>query len=399
MQNDRIRSALLCCHTGGRNRGCEAIVRSTAELLQGAGVQTTALTFDLQGDLNVGLDKAVKLIEYPKKNQMIRAFSFLMRRVSGNDTWGSSFYQKEIRKHHAMYDIAFIVGGDTYCYTTPWISITANLEAKKRGLTTVLWACSIDERLDTDDVLKEDISRYDYVVARESYSYEILCRNYNGNGRIMQSCDAAFHLKPAHTDVPERFVPQNTVGINISPLMIDPDDLENSSVFQNCIELIRWICSNTDMHVCLIPHVYRVQPQENDYKILNSLFQRFKDNPKVSLVDEELSAGELKYIISQCRFFIGSRTHSVIAAYSTCVPAIGLSYSIKSRGLAHDIMGEENGYAISWQQLEKETDLTQLFVDKLLQHESELRNRLRRTMPEYKNRIINTLEEIISGNE
>jgi len=41
------------------------------------------------------------------------------------------------------------------------------------------------------------------------------------------------------------------------------------------------------------------------------------------------------------RFFIGARTHATIAAYSTLVPTMVLGYSVKSKGIAKDIFGEE----------------------------------------------------------
>ena len=57
-------------------------------------------------------------------------------------------------------------------------------------------------------------------------------------------------------------------------------------------------------------------------------------------------------MISQCRFFIGSRTHSVIAAYSSGVPTLALGYSIKSKGIAQDIFGEYETYAVSYTHLD-----------------------------------------------
>ena len=285
---------LLCCHTGSRNRGCEAIVRCTSELLQKVGVEPISMTFDIAGDYNVGLEKSVSLLEYPRKNQMQRAISLIMRKVKGNDLWGSSFYQKEIKENYNKYDAIFNVGGDTYCYTTPWISISANLEAKKLGLKTVFWGCSIDERLDYNKVLQEDISRYDFIVARESYSFDILKRNYRGNGVVYQACDPAFHLQAIETSLPNGFLPGNTVGINISPVMVDINNISNSIIIQNCITLIRDICDKTDMNICLIPHVYQIEPQDRDYKVLSELYEVFKNNPRVSLVNRELSAGELK---------------------------------------------------------------------------------------------------------
>ena len=56
-------------------------------------------------------------------------------------------------------------------------------------------------------------------------------------------------------------------------------------------------------------------------------------------------------IISKCRFFVVARTHATIAAYSTGVPTIVISYSVKSRGIARDLFGDEKGYAVSWKSL------------------------------------------------
>ena len=394
-----MKRVLLCCHTGGRNRGCEAIIRSTAQLLGSVGMDAAAMTFDMQGDLNVGLDQAIKLIAYPKKSQFVRVMSFVIRKIKGNDIWGSSFYQKEIREHYKNYEYIFNVGGDTYCYTTPWISITSNLEAKKRGLKSVFWGCSIDERLDTDQILQEDINRYDYVLARESHSYEILVRNYRNQDRLFLACDPAFYLVPEETALPEGFIPYQTVGINISPEIVDVNDMENNGVIRNCIDLIGRICETTDMNICLIPHVYQIEPQSSDYKVLNKLYDRFRENPRVCLVSEELRAAQLKYIISKCRFFVGARTHSVIAAYSSCVPALALSYSIKSRGLANDVIGQEKGYALNWKELTGSTQLGDCFFEFLVKREESVKDRLESFMPAYKESIIGVLERIIHSDD
>ena len=50
---------------------------------------------------------------------------------------------------------------------------------------------------------------------------------------------------------------------------------------------------------------------------------------------------QYKGYIARMRYFIGARTHATIAAYSNCVPTIVLGYSIKSKGIAKDLFGEE----------------------------------------------------------
>ncbi len=53
------------------------------------------------------------------------------------------------------------------------------------------------------------------------------------------------------------------------------------------------------------------------------------------------NAKELKGYISRCRAFVGARTHSTIAAYSTGVPTLAIGYSVKARGIAKDLFGTE----------------------------------------------------------
>ena len=56
---------------------------------------------------------------------------------------------------------------------------------------------------------------------------------------------------------------------------------------------------------------------------------------------EDHNCMELKGIISKCRFFVGARTHSTIAAYSMGIPTLVVGYSVKARGIARDLLGGE----------------------------------------------------------
>ena len=65
------------------------------------------------------------------------------------------------------------------------------------------------------------------------------------------------------------------------------------------------------------------------------------DFPKerVCLVEKNLNAPQLKYVISNCSYFFGARTHSTIAAMTNGIPTVSISYSVKARGLNLDIFG------------------------------------------------------------
>ena len=59
----------------------------------------------------------------------------------------------------------------------------------------------------------------------------------------------------------------------------------------------------------------------------------------VDLVPAGLSAMETKWLIARLAAFAGARTHATIAAFSTCVPTLSLSYSVKAQGLNEDLFG------------------------------------------------------------
>lgn len=132
------------------------------------------------------------------------------------------------------------------------------------------------------------------------------------------------------------------------------------------------------MAVALIPHV--VWQSNNDLNVLQTLKDEFSSNRVVLIEDHP--AEELKYIISQCRFFVGARTHATIAAYSTCVPTLVVGYSVKARGIATDIFGTDEHYVLPVQALNDADNLVQEFIW-LMEHEKQIHCHLQSFMPEY----------------
>ena len=80
--------------------------------------------------------------------------------------------------------------------------------------------------------------------------------------------------------------------------------------------------------------------------------------------------------------FVGARTHATIAAYSSCVPTLVLGYSVKSRGIARDLFGNEENYVLPVQSLQEPDELTKHFRW-LVGHEKEIKDHLEKIMPEY----------------
>lgn len=384
-----MKKVLLCGHTGSANRGCEAILRSTAMILESVGAEKPeAMTFDLAQDKGVCLDDALRLIPYPGRTLPVRTLAFLRRKLLRDDLWGAHYVAGKMLDGVSSDTVLFNVGGDTYCGRRPINSYALNTMAEQRGMSTVFWGCSVDEAVLHDREMQEDINRYSAIFVRESLSYELLQQVVQDRSRLKLVCDPAFHLPKRETALPVGFQWGNTVGINVSPYVLRRETDMNDMTYRNVFDLIDRILKTTDFSVCLIPHVYHVEPPAQDFSVLSRIYARYAANGRVSLVDRELSCMELKYIISGCRFFIGARTHSVIAAYSSGVPALAISYSIKSRGLARDVLGTEEGFAVRWQELTRESMLTELFESVLLAREEEIRRRYAAILPDYRQTIL-----------
>ena len=156
-------------------------------------------------------------------------------------------------------------------------------------------------------------------------------------------------------------------------------------------ELIENILNKTDMNIVLVPHVMN----NADLSVLKKLYLKYENSGRVILIDNELlNAAQLKYIISRCRFYIGARTHSTIAAYSSCVPTLVLGYSIKSIGIARDIFGREDNYVISVSKVKDKYELSNAFKW-IMKNEDAIREHLEEYMPMYVNKAMNTKEMII----
>lgn len=385
----------LCGHTGSANRGCEAILHSSSDLLHPLGfADVTAFTFDSQYDKKLGLNNQLELVDYPKRAFLTRAFSAVSQQFFKNGVIGKKSLYTPLFRVIGADDVIFNVGGDTYCYGTPYISYALNELAEKHHIPNVFWGCSVDETVLLDKAMQRDLNRYAYVFVRESLSEDILKQVIRDQTKIVKVCDPAFHLAINTVELPRNFIPGNTLGINISPMVLSDVSNSEEPIYQNIHQLISFVLNQTDMNVCLIPHVYDYEKATEDIAVLSRVYCCYQNDSRVSFVNQDISCTQLKYIISHCRFFIGARTHATIAAYSTGVPTIALSYSVKSRGIAKDLFGTETGYAVNWKDLKYPAQLTELFRDILMDQEFKIRERYQAVLPGYKQTILDGLQRM-----
>lgn len=368
----------LYYHCGSVNHGCEAIVRSTAKMLNS---QLTLWSTAPNADIAYGVNGIVNVVEDTKRPPTgARLFEFKVHhKLTGSDYLYTKFEHEDFFSSIRPGDICFSIGGDNYCYGGKEYLGYYNRLIHEKGGKTVLWGCSF-EPSEMDAATAKDIARYDLITARESISYEAL-KAVNPNTVLV--ADPAFALDSVELPLPESWQPENTIGINVSPLVMQCEKSDGIA-YEAYRSLIAHILITTDMTVALIPHVV---VETNDDRIpLRNLYEEFSSTGRVLLIEDH-NCCELKGYISRCRMFIGARTHATIAAYSTCVPTLILGYSVKSKGIARDIFGTEEHYVLPVQEMRNPDELANGF-DWLSANEMTVRDHLIKTMPEYKARAL-----------
>lgn len=91
--------------------------------------------------------------------------------------------------------------------------------------------------------------------------------------------------------------------------------------------------------------------------------------------------------------FIGARTHATIAAYSTCVPTLVIGYSVKSKGIARDIFGTDEGLVIPTSEITGTETLIRFYENFLSKKES-YRRHLEEFMPDYIEKAQSSVNEL-----
>lgn len=381
-----MKSILLYNHGGCENRGCEAIVRSTAALFQ-EKARLVLASDQAELDRNAGLEGISEVIPSVispySLDRLINSVAF--RLGAPRESEVARRYAPVIRK--GKRSTCLSIGGDTYCYGRPEHLIVINGRLKKAEAPMVLWCCSIEPDLLQGEML-EHLRTYNLIVARESITYEALVR---AGLPAMLSCDPAFTLKSTKLPLPEGWRENSTVGINVSPLVLSKAK-DREKALDAFTALVRYVLDSSDNAVALIPHV--TWGHDSDLDSLGQLKERFADEPRVFMLPGNLNACEVKGYISRLKLLITARTHASIAAYSTYVPTLVIGYSIKARGIARDLFGDETGHLIPAQELDSKEQLIDAYNALEARAEGE-RQYLAKMMPEYTSQLDEAVQKVL----
>lgn len=374
----------LYYHNSSENHGCEAIVRSTYKIFK---EETELFSMNPNSDIKYGLNNIVEVKEDNKRqlSKIEQCKHALYYKFNHSDYYYTTCAHKDFFNSVSDGELYFSIGGDNYCYAGKDILGYYNKAIHNKGAKTVFWGCSFEPKDMTDDIAK-DIALYDLIVARETISYELL---KSKNPNTILTCDPAFQLGKIDLPLPDNFIEGKTIGINVSPLIMNYESSDGATV-KNYNNLIEYIIKNTDFNIALIPHV--VQVGNDDRTALKKLYNSVSDKNRVCNI-MDCNCMELKGYISRCKMFIGARTHATIAAYSTNVPTLVVGYSVKARGIAKDIFGTDENYVLPVQNLKNDDDLTNAFIWLNNNYDS-IKTHLEKFIPVYKETIYKAVDYV-----
>ncbi len=368
-----MKQFLLYGHGGAYNHGAEAIVKCTVDMIKERYPDSKVIlsTHFKEQDIEYSMpvdeycQRNMKYVEMDKNSLKKGNFDNLIYKSTLEQITGDT--------------ICLSVGGDNYCYENwrKWKAI--HERAIKVGAKSILWSCSIEPAM-LDDEMLDVLKSHHLITARESITYNAL--KDRGLDNVELCSDVAFLLEPKEYSLPENFLMGNTVGINISPLIIRREKTEGI-VIKNVEKLINLVINTTDMNIALIPHV--LMPMDNDLEILEKIYNGIENKKRICFVNKNISAAEYKYIISNCRLGVFARTHASIAAYSTCVPSMAIGYSVKSKGIAKDLGLED--FVLPIEEIHNDYCMISI-LEKLMNNEQGIKQALIHKMPSYKERAM-----------
>ncbi|MBF8457259.1 polysaccharide pyruvyl transferase family protein [Kaistella sp. G5-32] len=379
---------LLFFHGGSKNRGCEAIIRTAVQLLRtNPKITKIALaTGDPESDRHLSgidvlhLDQNSKIDKY-SLGGLLNAIHIKFLK---DESYAFRKIHESIIKLIPQYDIFLSIGGDNYCYGEQPGIYEIDRQIKKAGKKLVLWGASIGAE-DLSPQKIEDLKSFDLILARETLTQKVLEKAGLENVKLV--ADGAFLLEKKELPLPKAWSAGKTVGFNFSPLVFKKNSKSKAAAFA----LLLHILETTDFTVCLVPHV--IIPGNNDHEILQEFHKKFHDSGRVFLLPSDLDATEYKGYIAKMKFFIGARTHATIAAYSSGIPTMVLGYSVKSKGIAKDIFGEEK-LVLDLSEISDAGKLIAKF-EEMISEEVTLRETLQLRIPEIRKKAKKAIDYVI----
>ena len=388
-----MKIGLMGCEFFSANKGCEALTYSILSILNNIeSIEKNSIIYNFSGTgLGDIADKfpKFKFIEVkPKIKDLslkfikaVKKCDIILDATMGDsfyDIYSLNYYNKLIRqkKIAVMLCKNYILLPQTY---GPFKNKKSEVKAEK--------------------ILKKSKKIY----CRDEISKNILEKQFEIKD-VELSSDMAFILPYKKEDYSFALSNKIKIGINVSGLLYkggfnSANQFDLKMNYKEYIKsLLEYLSNNTEYEVYLIPHVIDLKENayDDDYKVCKMLQSRFNNCILSPIFNTPIEA---KSYISNMDIFIGSRMHSTIAAFSSKVITIPISYSRKFEGLFGSLNYE---YVINGKEENNDTALNKTIEyirnrDKLLNNQKEAQKKIEDNNKKFITSLENIIKKIKNG--
>ena len=341
------------------NRGCEAIVRGTVKILREYFPDPRFVCIShfqseeqFREQCTRESDRAITHLtshRLNKKNIIHTAWKpktwkAVYRYFFKRDAFNKSVYD-DMLPYIPEAEAILSIGGDNYSldYGIPTLFTALDDLALSHGKPIILWGASVgpfDAMPEYEQYMSSHLQDVTGIFARESETIRYL-ESIGVASNVYPVADPAFLMDPVKPEGIEEEMPieDNAIGLNLSPLMaryVTGGDVD--LWIKVAASIISRLQDTTEMPIYMIPHVTKYH--SDDYGFMQNVISYLPDKcQNLTLIPPKYNAAETKWIISRMTLFAGARTHSTIAALSSCVPTLSFAYSVKAQGINRDIFG------------------------------------------------------------
>ena len=383
------------------NKGCEALLFSLVSLLDKYNDEYHHYDLYIINSLHAPKKITIPLIEKEVEVNVLPMVRFRTMLESA-----ASLYWIKCLPLYMKLDCVLAVGlgdsySDIYGKSNFYILYDAIRFFERLGKPVFFMPQTIgpfsDKRLEKKAGKALRLAKGIFVRDKLSLNYsKIICPQ---RGDIAESVDMAFSLPYVKRDFDHNTI---NVGLSISRLLwmngyTGKNEFGLKTEYKTIVrDIVSYLLERGDVTIHLTPHVIMGSFQQmDDYSVSRDLLDEFSCD-RIKLSPYFYSPIFAKNYISGMDVFIGSRMHACIAAFSSGVPTIPMSYSRKFEGLFNETLGYKYGINLTKDTYDTISKISN-FIDNRLSIKSEIEKVLNSIVKDMEKNFVDTLQKHLNN--
>ena len=244
----------------------------------------------------------------------------------------------------------------------------------------------------TENILK----KVDFVYAREKITYDYL-KTFMNSEKFTLIPDMAFMLdeKNKKFEVIDQIRKKSNIifGITVRKWNFPNHNIKQKEpmlvYIDAIVNMMKKYIKEKNAYFVFVPQVIVENGDDTIVakKIRESLPDEFKEN--FVILDNDFSPLDIKSLIGNFDYFIGTRMHSNIFSTSMGIPTVAIAYEKKTNGIMETV-----GLSDYVVEIDDITDKKLIDkVDKCIKNSVQIRNELNKTIPELKEKIMTEIDK------